>query len=178
MLTPAPNFHTNHDFSNNHIKILPFARQNREKKKGRNPREGREYQLEVEGLSKRVWREKEPKSFWEGGDIEGMIPKGKPFRRNESCWIRRALLARAPSKGKGSPGTDLAEPSKVCGEDMLWSQNAESIADSRFAIFGLTFALDYLGFEVWGFALSELFLWHFEMMRVHKRVFGVFWPYV
>lgn len=95
------------------------------------------YQLEVEGLRKRDWREKEPRSFWEVGEKEGMMPRGKPLPRKESCWTRRARLARAPSSGKGSPGTARAAPWSVWGEEMSRSQNAASMAVLRFAITAL-----------------------------------------
>ena len=60
-------------------------------------------------------------------------PKG--IMRNASYWILRALLARTPSNENGSLGIDFAEPSNDFGEDMFWSQNAKSIANSRFTIF-------------------------------------------
>lgn len=50
------------------------------------------------------------------------------------CCILRARLARAASMGIGSPGMDLAQPSRVCGVEMFRSQNAESIAVLRLAI--------------------------------------------
>lgn len=63
-----------------------------------------------------------------------MIPKGTPKPKSESCWILRTRLARAASNGKGSPGTELAEPSRVSGDDRGWSQNAESIAVRKLGI--------------------------------------------
>lgn len=64
-----------------------------------------------------------------------MIPRGNPFPRRESCWILRALLAVLLSSGIGSPGMDLAVPSRALGVEMLRSQNAASIAVLMFAIF-------------------------------------------
>lgn len=104
------------------------------------------YQLGVEGRRKRDWRAKEPRSFWEEGEKDGMMPRGKPLPRNESCWTRRTRLARAPSRGKGSPGTARAVPWKVWGEEMSKSQNAASMAVRRFAITALPSSLPPLSF--------------------------------
>lgn len=93
------------------------------------------YQLEVAALNKRDWRAKEPNSLRAVGEKVGMIPRGNPFPRIESCWILRALLAVLLSSGLGSPGMDLAVPSRTLVVEILRSQNAASIAVLMFAIF-------------------------------------------
>lgn len=57
-------------------------------------------------LKKRDWREKEPRSLVEVGEKEGMVPRGKPFPKTESCCTLRALLALVTSRGNGSPGME------------------------------------------------------------------------
>jgi len=93
------------------------------------------YQREEESLRRRVWRAREPKSFGEVGESEGAtMVRGNAFWRKENCWGRSSLLAMEASTGKGSPGTDLAQPSCNCGEATLRSQNAESMPVLSFAI--------------------------------------------
>lgn len=93
------------------------------------------YQLAAAYLSKRVWRVKEPRSFGEVGEMEGMIPSGKPLPKSESCCGRRVRHVGDVNIGTGSPGTDRAEPSRVWGLDTFRSQNAASMASRRFGIF-------------------------------------------
>lgn len=77
---------------------------------------------------------KEPKSLGEVGESEGTMGRGIRFPKKESCFGRRILLPTEPSTGKGSPGTDFAQPSWQCGEEMFKSQNDESMAVLSFAI--------------------------------------------
>lgn len=113
------------------------------------------YQRGLDTLSARDWRENEPKFFGEVGEYDGIIPKGNPFLKKETCWTRRALLATVASIGKGSPGTALAQPSKVWGEETFKSQKAESIAVLRFAIFFRCTSLFGLWMMILSFCLTN-----------------------
>ena len=62
------------------------------------------------------------------GEYDGIMPRGNPFPKKETCCILKARLARAPSRGNGSPGTALAVPSITRGVATSKSQKAESMA--------------------------------------------------
>lgn len=71
------------------------------------------YQSGAAYLSRRDWRVKEPRSFGEVGEMEGMIPRGKPWPNNASCCGRSVRDVGDVNIGPGSPGTNRAEPSRV-----------------------------------------------------------------
>lgn len=133
----------------------------------------------MEGLSKRDWREKEPKSLEEVGEREGIMPRGKPFPKSETCCILRARLARAPSMGKGSPGMAFALPSRTRGVAKSKSQNAESMAVLSLAMVFVfrVLAFPYLSLFSSVSIFSSLLFWDFEMRERGRGVFVRFLNY-
>lgn len=83
---------------------------------------------------------KEPSSFREMGQKEGVRPSGKA-RWKKASWIGRIVRpAQAPSSGIGSPGTARAAPStRDSGVERLRSQKAASMASRSFDIAAAAF---------------------------------------